>query len=150
MIDMAEFAAADRESREDVTGWLLALDEEAFRHYVASDVRRELDAEASAALRDPRVITRWRTALTALFTSIETQFAETKGDRSPEADAWRRKAARFRDAVRSRRLEAKALRVSQGDSSWDAAVRRLIQAHGAEFGRILVEERRNAAQDGKS
>ncbi len=153
MTDFRDLVEADRESREDTVGWLLTLDDETFRHCVADDVRCQLDEEASAALRDPRVTRRWFYAVKSIQSDIETQFAERKADRSPEAEEWRRKAARFREGVRHRRNEARVIMgdraVSNAQSldekrrrglAGEAAIHRLIGVHQEEFNRLLAEE----------
>lgn len=167
--DLRSLLAADRETRKDVADWLLAMNDETFRSHVATDVRRQLDSEASAALRDPTVLHRWYHALKALETQVHAQLEANRGSAAPNEE-WRRKAARFRAAIAERRAEARACiardhhqnhsseqqrrdrvegRLGSGLTREEAAARRvarrrainkLIIAHAAEFDALVAEE----------
>jgi hypothetical protein len=141
----------------DVTGWLMSLDEDRFRAAVADDCHGRADEELSAALRDPKVCRRWLAVLRLLLADANAQFAQKKGDLSPEAEAWRRKALRWQERLIARRDEARRVaseshhatpearaasdreRRRRGEAG-DIAVRRLIDRHRDEFDAILTDE----------
>ncbi|MFD5610494.1 hypothetical protein [Kitasatospora sp. NPDC127060] len=144
-----------------VTEQVAALGDVEFAVLVVQDVRATVTPVQAGALRDVANVERWIRALTHLQSLVEAQFEERAEDRSPEAEAWRKGAAAFRDALLSRLGEATAaaaeLRLAEaaeaaahakaGRSLAELrqraeldAVRRLVQAYGAQFNALLIEE----------
>ncbi|MFG2847425.1 hypothetical protein ACGF12_30295 [Kitasatospora sp. NPDC048296] len=144
-----------------VTEQVAALGDVEFAVLVVQDVRATVTPVQAGALRDAANVERWIRVLTHLQSLVEAQFEEQAEDRSPEAEAWRRGAASFRSALLQRLEESTAaaaeLRMSEaaeaaahakaGQSLAELrqraeldAVRRLVQAYGAQFNALLIEE----------
>lgn len=140
-----------------------------FREIVALDASGKGSPEDGAALRHPRVLLRWRRALGQLINELDTRLSSSRGDKTSAAKTWRIRAAGYRASLELRIAEAQRLRaeaaakggesaVEAGRRSADAAraagcsvselrsragdvaIRRLIEAHPEEWGRLLSEE----------
>lgn len=82
---------------------------ETFVRAVEADAVGRLDLDGRTALRHPRIIGRWVTALRAVLTRLDHELS------APDADPdWARRAAVFRWNVNARLAEAEGLRDREG------------------------------------
>lgn len=148
---------------------LAALDDTALMGTVADETRGAADIPTRLALRDPRLLTRWRKAIGALMTDADAQLSMRAKEGKTE---WRRRTLGFKRALEARRAEcadriaaseeetkaawlqhaaareqarqeaiaAKKSAAAQRALAGEVAVQRLIDAHGVEFARYLAEE----------
>ncbi|MFI2078657.1 hypothetical protein [Streptomyces triculaminicus] len=140
-----------------------ALGPDAFTDLVQRERRGQAHPQEAAALRHPKVVTRWEAELQAQQVAVEAQLACRAGDRSAEAREWRTRVTWVRARLAQRRTEARALLAEKNRSEAEAAAKakrvvpvpgrqemrreagriavdRLIDAHGDEFARYLAEE----------
>lgn len=83
---------------------MATVPEERFREMVARDAHGRLDDDAAEALRHPVNRKRWSDMLKLLLVDVNNQFAQNRGDYSPETAAWRRKAVRWQESACGTRL----------------------------------------------
>ncbi|GAA0704659.1 hypothetical protein GCM10010193_69570 [Kitasatospora atroaurantiaca] len=145
----------------EVTALVAGLDAVEFQALVGDDVHARATGPQAAALRAPVNLLRWVAALQDMETDLKLQLARHKGEVSPRALDWRRRALVVRATVLERREEADALLASlrTGAGAGQArpagfggmpvrdvraaiggALRRLLEAHEDELGRLLAEE----------
>jgi hypothetical protein len=130
----------DRPASEAVVELLLQVDGSEFEDIVNSEMRSTADKprvtpEVAAALRDPRVLRRWYTALSMMHKSVEGQFSAKTADNTamikrlqatnaPRAkilkeqssfETWRASALRVKNGLEIRLIEAKALLEQHSD-----------------------------------
>lgn len=144
-----------------VTEDVVALPDHEFVILAGCEARGQATPEQAAALRNSLNIDRWIEALKHIEVDIQQQLAARKGDYSVLAADWRRRTLAFQRSLHQRRAEAKELHErariaanaertrlrSMGTTGPEAraeagerAIQRLIDAHHAEFGRLLMEE----------
>ncbi|NUP46187.1 MAG: hypothetical protein HOW97_02575 [Catenulispora sp.] len=148
---------------------LVALDDIAFRALAGDEARGQVAMPERIALRSPRLVARWRRALGLIIQDVDTQLSMRRGEKNTDwgrrilafktvLDARRAEAgevlastegaaqaeqarlgverARARQEALAAKKSAAELRALAGD----AAIKRLIDAHGLEFSRYLAEE----------
>jgi hypothetical protein len=158
--DLRTMLDADRESLQDVAEWLGTLDQSAFDRHVLFELRGQLDPQACDALRHPANLARWRISLTALTVGLQAQLT-SPAVKGPGHAVWRKETVRFNAGVLKRRGEVDRLlarkkaeeraeardrgavrraQQPQRSEAGERAVRRLVEAHRAEFVTLLAEE----------
>lgn len=148
---------------------LIALDDTGFRAVAADDARGQAERPHRIALRDPQLLIRWGKAIGSLFHEVEAQLGMRSDEGKTEwrrravgfkkalevrrrecADmcavsekdakaGWERYAA-LREDARQLELGRRKPLAEQRDQAGQAAVRRLIGAHGPEFAGYFAEE----------
>lgn len=129
---------------------LTTVSDEEFNDYVNADIRGTADADVSAALREPDVLTRWYECLLTNKASVESQLAHNKAERADQfartyyrgdegkqewasylADQtkWRSGAIRFKNGTDVKLVEAK---------------RRLREVQEVSETSVLIRERNEA------
>lgn len=158
--DMRTMLDADHESLQDTADWLGTLDQAAFDRHVLSELRGTLDPQACDALRHPANLDRWRSSLTSMTVDLQAKLTSPVGKGAGYA-TWRRNTVQFNAEVLKRRNEVDhllarrraeeqaAARARGADrraekprrtEAGECAVRRLVEAHRAEFLALLAEE----------
>ena len=128
------------EAPEATVQYLLQLDNTSFEGIVNNEMRStadkpRVDPAISAALRDPRVLRRWYTAILAMHKSVEGQFSAKTADNTAmirrlqagnvprvkilkeqaSFETWRAGALRVKNGLEIRLIEAKSLLEQGGD-----------------------------------
>ncbi|MFD7661316.1 hypothetical protein [Streptomyces sp. NPDC059788] len=147
---------------------LASLPDIDFREVVAADSAGDGELGRRAALRHRRNQIRWKKHLGQLIANVDAQLHERRGDRTLAAHDWARRATAHRNALQLRLTECKRLRaaghaeeMARSDAyrrdrevaaaagasvkelralAGEAAIKRLIASHNAEFNEYLAEE----------
>lgn len=139
------------EDAEEIARFLTVIGEEHFREIVTLDIHGKLDPSGAAGLRHPVARARWLRMLTTMRREARIQLASGTGSlKTDERQRRRRRLDRIElrrdEALMLTRQEQEAGRRARDDrktarrDAGEAAIERLIAAHGAEFGGYLAEE----------
>lgn len=155
MANLRELLDADRDNLLDVVDWLAAMQQESFEEHVRQDIAGRLDHVAAEALRNRTNLYRWHDALLALVKGLQDQLADPER-KGPEFAEWRRRALGFQARVLQRHNEArelirrarhkystaesKAASLAARKEAGERAIKRLIEAHRAEFVGYIAQE----------
>lgn len=155
MTDLRELLDADRDNLLDVVDWLAAMPQDTFEKHVQQDVTGRLDQVAAEALRNRVNLYRWRDALQVMVKDLQDQLADPER-KAPEFADWRRRALKFQTGVLQRQAEAqelvrraqrkystaesKAASLAARKDAGERAIKRLIEAHRAEFVGYIAQE----------
>ena len=155
MTNLRDLLDADRDNLLDVVDWLATMPQESFEKHVQQDAAGRLDQVASEALRNRTNLYRWRDALQVLVKDLQDQLADPER-KAPEFADWRRRALKFQTGVLQRQAEAaelvrraqhkyataesKAASLAARKDAGERAIKRLIEAHRAEFVGYIAQE----------